>query len=364
MTTIAEAIAAPRRQLRGRVQILDAAGTVAGELPATSCRVSMDGSKAERWACELTVEDPAWMPRRVSDPLDPRSAVRVRPQWGVLVDGVVAWITCGTYWLDDPSIDDAAGVSLRISGHDAVAQARRGGYGGRVVSVGGMTVTAALRGLLDALSVTAYRVAESAVTLPANYQLGDGDPWDDVSDIAALAGFDVWADRDGVVVIAPPPAPDTVAASWQEGADTPVVSLSRGITTSSIRNRVVCTSTSPEVIPPVTAVVQDDDPSSPTWVGGPFGVRETRIRSDKVADAAGATNMARATFGRWIRGSEDLQVRIPARPDLEVGDLIAASSTRSGVSGLWRLQGWTLDIPTPGADPGQMTVTMRTRSLL
>ena len=369
-TSTAAFLAAVNEQVREvsyRIPVLDPAGNEVDEVPAESFDVDFDGEGSERWELSLTLSDPAWVPKRWSDPLDGRSGLRVRPYWHLLdtsSHAVLFEVPLCTMWLEDPDIeDDGTSVSVTVKGHDAVNRARRGGYGGRTVDISGMTVSAALAVTLSALGVDEYRIASSAATVPNPYVLGQlSDPWEDVSELAQMAGCDVYADRLGVIVVAPRPDPQTARFDWQEGPSCPVVSLARAPRTSSIRNRVVVTSSSPDVTP-FSVVVEDTDPSSPTWVGGKFGVRETRIQSDKVADEAGALGMANASFARWIRGTDDLTVVLPQRPDLEFRDLVAAKSDRSGVSGLWRVRGWRLHGSRIGA-PGTMTVRMQTRSLL
>ena len=360
------AVTEPVREISYRVPVLDAAGNEIDEVPAESLDVDFDGKSSERWELGLTLSDPAWVPKRWSDPLDGRSGLRVRPYWQLrdTSSHAVLWeVPLCTMWLEDPDIeDDGTSVSVTVKGHDAVNRARRGGYGGRTVDISGMTVSAALAVTLSALGVDEYRIASSAATVPNPYVLGQlNDPWEDVSELAQMAGCDVYADRLGVIVVAPRPEPQTVKFDWQEGPSCPVVGLTRAPRTSSIRNRVVVTSSSPDVTP-FSVVVEDTDPSSPTWVGGPFGVRETRIESDKIADQEGALGMGRASYARWIRGADDLTVEAVQRPDLEFRDLVAAKSDRAGVTGLWRVRGWRLHGSRVGA-PQTMTVRMQTRSL-
>lgn len=363
-TEWAEAVTASPRTISGRVAVVDPAGEEIADVPVTSCQIDYDGEKAERFALKATLADSTWVPRSPADLLHPETGNRLRPYWRIYSDGAWAEVPMGTYWMDDPEASDAgAGVDLSISGHDAVAHYRRSGYGGRTIDLSGMTVTAALGALFDALGIVDYSVATSTATLPSTFALGaNEDPWDDVTDIADMGGMDVWAGRLGAVVVAPAKPVETVRLNWQEGADNPVISLRRTLTTSSIRNRVVAKSTSSEVVPPVVAVVQDDDPGSPTYVFGPFGVRESRIESDKIADIKGAEGMARATFERWRRSTESLTVQARQRPDLAFRDLVAVSSSRAGAAGVWRVRGWALDLPIAPNQPQAMTVTMQTRT--
>lgn len=361
------AVTTSPRTVSGRLAVLDEGGTEIGDVPVTSLTVDYDGESAERWALDFTLADQSWVPRSDEDLLHPLSGHRVRAYWRIKAGQAWAEVPCGTYWTDDPGVDDnGTSITMDLSGHDAVAHYRRGGYGGRTIDVSGATVTDALTTVFEALGVTDYRISPTTATLPDPYALGTADdPWDDVADIAAMAGCDVWADRMGVIVVAPTPEPQSTRFEWQEGPTCPIVHMHRQLTTSAIRNRVVVTSTSPDVDPPVTGVDQDNDPSSPTWVGRPgFGVRETRIKSDKVTSVEAAQNMARATRMRWARAYEALDVDARQRPDLEFRDLMAASSSRSGVAGLWRVRGWTLHIPCGVQAPAQMRVRTQTRTML
>jgi hypothetical protein len=60
--------------------------------------------------------------------------------------------------------------------------------------------------------------------------------------------------------------------------------------TDGIFNRVTVTSDRPDGGSPLYATASDDDPNSPTWVGGPFGVRSTQVR------VTGATNQGQLLF--------------------------------------------------------------------
>ena len=221
MTSTAAFLAAVNEQVREvsyRIPVLDPAGNEVDEVPAESFDVDFDGEGSERWELSLTLSDPAWVPKRWSDPLDGRSGLRVRPYWQLRdtsSHAVLFEVPLCTMWLEDPDIeDDGTSVSVTVKGHDAVNRARRGGYGGRTVDISGMTVSAALAVTMEALGVRDYRITASAATVPNPYVLGQlTDPWEDVSELASMAGCDVYADRLGVIVVAPRPDPQTVRGS-------------------------------------------------------------------------------------------------------------------------------------------------------
>lgn len=363
-------VESPVRVVGWRAVMIDPDGVEVVDLPLIGGSVDYDGEAAEQWACTVSVAGSEWVPREVTDPLDPRSGLRCRLYWRALASGEwgEAWISVpvGTYYLEDPRIsDDGTGPVVTMTGRDPLAILRRGGYGSQTVAVGGATVPAALTTIIQALSLsTPVRIdSSSAVTLPAEYELGGRDPLDDLVDIASLAGLVVRTDREGAILISPEPSPWHVRADWQEGATCPVVDLSRDIGTSGMVNSVTVVSTSPEVDPPVAATVEDTDPASPTRVDGPWGRRGLTVRSDVVASVEAAQGMAASILDGRRRPTEAVQVTVPSRGDLGFRDLVHLRRDASGVGGLFRVAGWRLPIWAADEPPGTMTVRLMTRSI-
>lgn len=356
--------ATPRREVGWRADMLDQSGNLVRTLPVVAGTVEFSGEQAEQWACTLRLTDPALVPLAAGDVLDPRTGYRCQIWWLLrMPDGGWTEVPCGRYTLEDPDIADPGTVAYTLTGRDPLAQARRGGYRSTTVSVGGMTVPAALAALFDALAPGTPRVlADSTVTVPPTFELAEGDPGKDWADIAALAGWVVRTDAVGTIVAGPPPEPDQVAADWQEGADCAVEQLARKVSTSSMINRVVAISTNSEIVPPIVAVVEDDDPGSSTWVGR-YGPYQTTIRSDAIATLEGAQGVARATYERWRHPMEAVEVTVPARPDLGYRDLVALARRQAGASGEYRVSGWTATITPPDEPPARMSVQMMTRAI-
>lgn len=364
------AVEATSRVVGWRCAIVDPDGVEVADLPAIGGSVDFDGESAEQWACSLTVAGSEWVAREVTDPLDPRSGLRCLIYWRMKASGAwgEAWVEVpvGAYWLEDPRIrDDGTGPVTTVTGRDALAILRRGGYGSQTVSVGGLTVPAALTAIIQALSITTpVRIdSTSSVTLPDTYELGGRDPLDDLVDIAAQAGLIVRSDREGAIIAGPAPEPWHVRADWQEGPLCPVMDLSREVGTSQMVNSVTVVSTSPEVDPPVVATIEDDDPTSPTYVGGPWGRRGLTHKTDAVATTEGAQGLARSILDGRRRPTEAVEVQVPGRGDLGFRDLVHLRRDASGVGGMFRVSGWRLPIGGAADDPPPMTVRMMTRGI-
>lgn len=340
------AVQAPRRKVRIRAGLANLDGVVLDTVvPVVDGQVRFAGESSEQWAADVTLSDPLMVPRSPDDPLDPRSGLRLRIWWDLWITAL-GWVSvpCGAYVLHDPDISDNGQLSMALDGHDLITEAKRGGYGGQTISVGGFTVTAALGLIFDQVAPRFQRqVADTTITLPAVYELGARTPFEDWTDIAALAGWTVRADRDGVIVAGPPPSDDTVRAVWQEGPSARMSAVRRQVTTSEQVNRVVVVSTSDEVTPPLVAIAQDDDETSPTWVG--LGVIwEERVESDAVATQDAADNLAALTYGRLRRPTETVEVTAPPRPDLGYRDAVQIGRRRAGVTGAYRVSSWSLDL--------------------
>lgn len=355
------AVEASIRTVGARVEVVDGDGVHQADLPIDAVRVTMRGESAEMWGAAFSLSHPLWVPLRETDLLDPRAGMSLRVWWRVLSGGVWLEVPVGTYMVEDPEIDDDGVLSYSLDGVDPLAEAKRGGYGGATLDLGGVTVTQALRTIFQRVAPRLQiRIPETSMLMPAVYTVGAQEPATDWTDIAAMAGWIVRTDREGVIQVGPTPEPSVETASWQEAdpRGCVVLGVKRSLKTSSVVNRVVCTSTSTEIADPIREVVEDDDPGSATWVGA-YGPYETEIRSDKVTTAEGARNMARAMFERWRKPMETVTVRIPPRPDLSYGDLIAMGFPRSGVAGVYRVSSWSL---TLSDSPSVMEVTMMARA--
>lgn len=396
--TFRAAVDAPVRVLSSRAELVDQQGVPVpvqvGRRPATlnlpvaSASVSFKGETAQQWSASLTFTDP-WMVITGPDhPLYPAQSLRVRLWWRIRVpftpdplypgddlypaddlypsSGSRAWrwleVPVMTGYPQDPSSVDGGDVVTSMELVDPLATAR-GGYGGEPLSLGGLTVTQALRAIFDRCAPSLpLRVEESSVTLPATYEVGEDDPAQTWTRIADMAGWVVRTDRLGAVRCGPRPEP-TAGFDWAEGPDCAVTQMRRDLRTSLMGNKQTVRSTHPDHVG-VWASVQDDDPSSPTWTGGPFGVRPLPdIESDVITTVEAATNLARMHLGRGLHPTEDVTVTIPQRADLDYQSPVHLARAQLGVGGEYRVSSWSLQLPVAGEAPAPMTVAMMDRTV-
>ena len=350
------AVTDPNRLVSSRVEVVSFDGPSLGDIACYAVTVSVDADRAEQWAASFTFSDATVVPTSTTSVLDGRSGLWLRVWWQL--DTASGWqeIPLGTFVVEDSEWSDAGTLSGTVPGLDPLAVARRGKYGAAVINVGGLTVSTALRHLFESVAPGfPVSIEPSTVTLPAQFELWARDPAEDWTEIAAMAGMVVRTDRLGVITVARPPESSTPAADWQEGAACPVVELGVKNKTSTIPRRVVVVSTNPDVVPPVVGSWDNPDADSQMIV------TETRVESSTVTTVEAATNLAMLTGTRWARPQQTVEVTVPARPDLDMGDLVSLSRQRVGVAGLYRVGGWSLDLRGPDQPPAAMRVQMMAR---
>ena len=360
-----QALVAPNREVSARAELVYLTGQPATYLvngkpiEADFDQVSIEysGELEESWKASFSTTNPDWVPTGADHPLDPRSQYAIRVYWQLTVDGDRVELPIGTFRPDSPTVHDTGTVEISWTGRDMLSVAKGAGYGGQVIDVGGWTVTKALQRLFATISPRQQlRVADATITLPAVYSLGSKTPEEDWKNLAAMAGWVVRTDREGVIVVGPPPDPASVARSLQEGDDCPVSDL-RVDYSSVLYNRVVVRSSSYEVDPPVWGYAEDTDPGSPTWIGNGM-IRELPIDSDAVTTVEACTNMAKMHLGKYLRPTAAVSVVIPPDPTLDYRDRVIIGRAKAGVGGECRVSKWEMDVPVNGTPPGLMTATM------
>lgn len=359
------ALLAEDRVIGTRLEMIDANGDHVDDLPFTGGSTDFDGISTESFAVTVTLTDKRYVPTGPRSLLDPRSGHRCRVWWRLRKPDRVTWweIPLATVTLGKPRTRARHGqVEVSLTGRDAFSTARRRGYGDLVIPVGGLTVTAALRSLFEHVSPgTPTMIGDSAVTLPAVYELSDSDPGQDWEKIAGVGGMVARSTRMGLIEVAAPNWPAAVYADLQEGPGCPVVELSRDVD-DDIYNHVTVVSTNPDVTPTIVGVRRDTDPGSPTYIGGTYGAFRKTIRSDVVATQSAADNLAEVEFQRLRLPVETVSVKMRQRPDFDWGTLVVAKSDDAGTAGQFRVAGWTIPHNVPGTDPADMSVDFMARS--
>ena len=294
------------------------------DLEHTGGSVTVDRSQAIRRTCTVTVADPALIPRTPADQLATYGA-RLRISRGVEYGnpGDVELVPLGVFRLDSVDGDVSAGpITLQGKGLEAVIADDKFTEPYKVSG----TVAGAVAALIQR-SIPTADVISLIVDQPIGSRVFDveADPWAGAQEVAAAAGAEVYANQDGVFVIATLPDLLTATPVWAvEAVEGGVyISGNRAMSSEGVYNGVLARGeNTSENIPPVSYLAIDSDPTSPTYWSGPYGHRPMFYSSSTLTSTgtcAQAANLKLAA-ARAPNASGDISA-LP-NPALEPGDVI------------------------------------------
>ncbi|WP_043493731.1 DUF5047 domain-containing protein [Streptomyces viridosporus] len=306
-----------------RVQLMLTTGEVK-ELEHTGGSVTVDRGQAIRRTCTVTVPDPALIPRTPSDQLAVYGA-RLRISRGVdYGDGShPELVPLGVFRLDSVDGDVSEGP-VTLQGKDLSAVVADDKFTTRYRASG--TVVSAISALIRR-SLPDATITSLITDQPIGSRWFDieGDPWAGCQEIAAAAGAEVYATPDGEFAISTLPDLATVTPVWAVEATEGGVYISgnRAMSSDGVHNGVLARGeNSSDGIPPVSALVVDNDPNSPTYWGGPYGRRPLFYSSSTLITNAACLRAAQLKLveARAPNASGDIS-SLP-NPALEPGDVI------------------------------------------
>ena len=305
-----------------RVQLLLTDGRVL-DLEHTGGSVTVDRAQAIRRTCSVTVADPSLIPRTPRDQLATYGA-RLLVSRGVdYGDGSSELVPLGVFRLDtvDGDVNDGP-VTLQGKGLEVVVQDDKltSPYKATGTVVGAATA-------LIQRSIPAADVISSITDTPIGSRTFDveADPWAGVQEIAAAAGAEVYADANGSFIISTLPDLTTATPVWAVEATEGGVYISgrRAMSSDAVCNGVLARGeNTTDNAPPVSYLAVDNDPSSPTYWGGPFGRRPLFYSSSTLTtvNACAAAANLKLAAARAPNSTGDFS-SLP-NPALEPGDVI------------------------------------------
>ncbi|WP_381801226.1 DUF5047 domain-containing protein [Streptomyces niveus] len=292
-------------------------------LPHTGGSVTVDRGQAVRRTCTVTTADVGLIPRTAADELSVYGA-KLRISRGVdYGDGTQELVPLGVFRLDSVDGDPVFGpATLAGKSLECVVSDDRFTEPYTATGTVGSAITALVRrSIPDAeILLTAADAAIGSRTWDV-----EADPWTAAQEIAATAGAEVYCNADGVFVIAELPDPQTTQPVWTIAAGEGGVYIkgTRGMSSAGVFNGVLARGeNATDGVPPVQALVTDDDPGSPTYWGGAFGHRPV-FYSSSTLTSVGACQLAAALK---LRAAKAPNARgdfssLP-NPALEPGDVL------------------------------------------
>lgn len=316
------------------------------ELEHTAGSVMVDRGQAVRRTATVTVPEVSYIPRTTSNQLIVYGA-RLRILRGIRhADGTVE--TVPIFWGRVDGVDgDPDWGPCEIKASDLTAIIADDKFLDAYTTRGGTSAVTAITGLIQG-AIPGAIVTNRAVDQVIGTRTWDaeGDRWEAVKECATAIGAEVYCDPDGQFVIAELPEITTAPIAWQvdAGPGGALVAATRGYSREGMFNCVIARGeNSEEDTPPVTGIAQDVDPTSPTYVYGPFGRVPTFYSSATLT----TTNLAQGAANMLLRDSlkpnATADISSVPNPLLEPGDVVRVTYA-SGDRDLLQIQSYSLDL--------------------
>lgn len=255
-------------------------------------------------------------------------------------DGSQELIPVGVFGIESTAITDSAtDLTLTLNVQDRARSYQRAGFGDVYVVGPSLDVGGAIAALLNAIGVGFQPLFNFASTFPFTtpltptvYMPGD-DPWAAATALADSAGCELFHDPLGTCVLLPVPNPQTQAVVWSydEGALSTDIDLTRTLSRTAAFNNVIRDGQGSGVTVPVRGISADTNPASPTWVGGAYGVQTDYATSSLYTTPGMAQAAAAATLLTALGSVETLSLDVIPKPDHDVDDVIEVTRVRAGI---------------------------------
>jgi hypothetical protein len=333
-----------------QVQLFTTDGQVL-DLQHTGGSVVVDRTQSIRRTCTVTGCDTSRIPITAADQLATYGA-RLRISVGVdYGDGTNELVPQGLFRLDGAGGDPVLGP-VTLTGQDISVIVDDDVFTAPYVATG--TVVSAVSALITR-SIPDAQIAPSITDMAIGttvFNIGDS-PWTSAQSIAAAAGAELYVNNDGTFIIAVLPDVLSTMPVWEiaAGEGGVYVSATRQMSSSGVFNGVLAqgedTTTDD---PPVSALVVDNDPGSPTYWGGPYGHRPTVYSSSTLITTAQCANAGRVQLvsARAPNASGDLS-SLP-NSALQEGDVLRVVHP-GGLAELHQAAAFTVPLDLGGTFP-------------
>lgn len=332
------------------------------DIPTDKWAVSVSRRSDIRRTGRVTVTDAALLSRLI----DPATSLRpfsaeIRIKSGFVVRGLPEMIPLGVFRIEDLNWSEDES-SFEMSLNDRSKTIARTSFGVQIDASGKLLYTFLNDMVLSELPYVQL-VIDPAVQ---NFRFPGGTTYRSgklsaVHEACEAAGAEFYFDADGVGRVVPVPYLNSVigpgAEDWRvdTGESGVLVKYSRSFSRTDAYNKIhVYGAVGDTKVAQPYASAQDDDPSSPTYFGGPFGRAEIRVERQELTNAGQCTEYARAYLRNSAGLAKSISVTTLGNHALQEGDTILAAYP-DGAEEYHLVDGFDVD------QTGSMRIVTRTR---
>lgn len=335
------------------------------ELSGTG-EVSVDANAAISRRCKLTIADPTGelTPVNSYSALTPFSN-ELRLFRGIeFVDGTTELVPLGVFGISDVTPRETnEGVTLEVEGLDRSHMIQRARFINPHVIASGTNYATAIRQAIAARNPWAeFDFIATSATTPQIIlgQERDHDPWKEAQAMATAIGCDLFISVDGIVTLRQFADIEQSVWTYAPGETSMLLGTNRKLSSDATYNHVVVSGEAVDGNPaPVLAEAKDTDPTSPTYVFGPFGDVPYFFPSTLITTESQALTAANTILQRVMGRQEAVEFPALVNPAHEAGDVITIESPRAKIADNYVLD--SFNIPLSAA--GQMRAVTRKRQV-
>lgn len=356
--------------VESRITVYSGGSPTTYVLPISELQLTVDRHSAQRTSGTMTVELVPQVPP--VEPM-PTSASSLLAPFGneifveisVVADPTVTkeWIPLGllemaTTTVDDTSIDMT--ITFQLYDRSWIISQRKFLQPYNIPAASGNFVdeiTTLLNTVWGSSPALQFNITPTSATVPtASYNQG-ADPWQAALDMANAVGYELFFDRNGIVVGYPIPDPSTQPVVWNFAEDdvsaqgtynhaigqtpyqTPIATQVT-FTRDRVYNNVYVAATGTQNLPgsasgssaPFQVNAADTNPKSPTYYLGKMGDVPEFVQSSLATTTATAQAMADNLLQAALAQAWQIMVTAPQNPLIEIDDVVTVSRSRLGLS--------------------------------
>lgn len=294
------------------------------EIPIIDGEVRADASADIRSSLGLSTSGASMWPHAPDDLLAPYGNEIWAARGIDYGNGVREIMGLGYFRIDTTSQLEGPNGEISITASDRMA----GIIDARLVVPQQFTPGQSLAHAFDVLVHDVYPDAEIVYDFDASTSLfttshtAEEDRYGFLNNLARSRGKIMYWDYTGRLRVESPPDPNTPVYEVSSGAHGVLIEISRSLTRQGVYNAVVVNGETPTDLPPVQAIVYDNNPASPTYWNGPFGHVPRFYYSSFITTNAAAFSAGQSILQQAIGLPYNINFQAIVNPALEPFDPI------------------------------------------
>ncbi len=368
-SAVFDATVARSHQLVVRADIVRTGKTVAQGLPVTAGSVTANRTQLARRTAAVTIGDPAYTPTGAAGDLLAPYGNEIRLWRGAVTVNGPELICVGTFGIRSVTFDDGVFKGIAVTGIDRLKRVEETRFPFPRTSPPAASAVEQIKALLrEVVPWAEVRVDPDVIDASLPQVTWPQSRTAALIDLVSSLGCEVFADPYGDFILQPQPSPNdppvfTVTGGpagvlighlprptipqtipytigtpgppiIQDGAPGGVLIAARhDLTRDQVYNGIVArgSTTTAGGATIISDLITDDDPTSPTFWGGPFGQVVGFYDSGLFADKDQANSAARAILVNNTGAARSINYSTLVNPALEPGDVVQVIHPDTGV---------------------------------